>query len=90
MDAVQCRMARAALGLTARRLAEIAEAPEDAVARIEAGDAIVEAKTVVAVRIALESRGIEFIDGDAPGVRLRRRPEPAAIPVEDLNAENDE
>ena len=33
-------------------------------------------RTVAAVRGALESAGIEFINGDAPGVRLRRTGSP--------------
>jgi hypothetical protein len=48
------------------------------------------------VRAALESAGVIFIDdnGEGPGVRLRKAgapgTKPAAIPIEDLNAENDE
>ncbi len=91
MQAVQFKMARAALDLSVRRLAQLAEVSEDAVAKLEAGDPGVSAEIVAAVRGALEARGIEFFDGDAPGVRLcGRRPEPPSIPVEDLTAENDE
>ena len=42
---------------------------------------------------ALESAGVEFFNGDEPGVQLRKggpRGDPAAaIPVEDLTSEND-
>jgi hypothetical protein len=46
-----------------------------------------------AIRRALEAAGVEFTNGDAPGVKLRKGPigDPSAtIPVKDLNASNDE
>jgi hypothetical protein len=45
---------------------------------------------LAAIRAALESAGVEFTNGDAPGVKLRKRAPGATIPLEDLNAENDE
>ena len=72
MNAVQCRMARAALGLSTYELAELAGVSRDTVSRIEAGDTTLKAKTVAAIRAALESAGVEFTNGDAPGVRLRK------------------
>jgi hypothetical protein len=52
------------------------------------------ANNVAAVRAALESAGVEFIDDNdgGAGVRLRKTPgaKAASIPIEDLNAENDE
>jgi hypothetical protein len=48
------------------------------------------------IRAALESAGVIFVDenGEGPGVRLRKGGLPgtkaASIPLEDLNAENDE
>jgi transcriptional regulator with XRE-family HTH domain len=53
-------------------------------------------ESVAAIRAALEAAGVEFIpeNGGGAGVRLRKsKPESAAdatIPVEDLNAANDE
>jgi len=32
------------------------------------------ANNLQAMRAALEKAGVEFLDGDAPGVRLRKRP----------------
>jgi hypothetical protein len=48
-----------------------------------------------AIRDALESAGVIFVDenGEGPGVRLRKTTtgaRAASIPLEDLNAENDE
>jgi hypothetical protein len=45
------------------------------------------------IQRALESAGVEFTNGDAPGVKFRKGSigDPSAsIPVEDLNASNDE
>jgi len=96
MKAVQCKMARAALGLGVRELAELAKGSPDTVARLERGDELKE-RTVEAIRSALERAGLEFIpeNGGGPGVRLRKggaksAARPAGIPVEDLTAENDE
>jgi transcriptional regulator with XRE-family HTH domain len=67
-------MARAALGLGVRELAERAKVSPDTVARLERGDELRE-RTVDAIRAALESAGVEFIaeNGGGPGVRLRER-----------------
>ncbi len=93
MDVVQCKMARAALGLGVRELAELAKVSPDTIARFERGEALKE-RTVEAIRAALESAGVEFTNGEAPGVRLRKpvakSDRSAAIPIENLTAENDE
>jgi transcriptional regulator with XRE-family HTH domain len=74
MSAVQCRMARAATGLGVRDLAVLAEVSPDTVARLERG-ANIRANTVAAIRAALESAGVEFLDenGGGAGVRLRKK-----------------
>src|ERR1700730_2144552 len=66
---VQCRMARAALGLGIRELAAVAKVSIDTVVRFERGEELKE-RTVDALRGALEAAGIEFTNGDQPGVRL--------------------
>jgi len=66
---VQCRMARAALGLGVRELAAAAKVSIDTVARFERGDELKE-RTIDALQRALEAAGVEFTDGDQPGVRL--------------------
>ena len=71
---LQCRMARAALGLGVRELAAAAKVSVDTVARFERGDELKE-RTIEALQRTLEAAGVEFIDenGGGPGVRLRKR-----------------
>jgi transcriptional regulator with XRE-family HTH domain len=71
LNAVQSKMARAALGLGVRDLAELAKVSPDTIARLERGEELRE-RTVDAIRSALEAAGVEFTNGDQPGVRLRR------------------
>ena len=70
---VQCKMARAALGLGVRELAATAKVSIDTVDRFERGDELKE-RTIEALQHALEAAGVEFIDenGGGPGVRLRK------------------
>src|SRR5450631_3509322 len=68
---VQCRMARAALGLGVRELAAAAKVSIDTVARFERGDELKE-RTVDALQRALEAAGVEFTNGAQPGVRLTK------------------
>src|SRR5450755_2657354 len=68
---VQCRMARAALGLGVRELAIAAKVSIDTVARFERGEELKE-RTVDALQRALETAGVEFTNGDQPGVRLTK------------------
>jgi transcriptional regulator with XRE-family HTH domain len=68
---VQCRMARAALGLGVRELAALAKVSIDTVARFERGEELKE-RTVEALSRALEAAGVEFTNGDQPGVRLSK------------------
>src|SRR5580692_2197138 len=68
---IQCRMARAALGLGVRELAAAAKVSVDTVARFERGEELKE-RTIDALRGALEVAGVEFTNGDHPGVRVKR------------------
>ena len=72
MLAVQCKMARAALGLGIRDLAKLAQVAPATVSRLEAGEEL-KPRTVQAIQAALEAAGVEFIteDGRGVGVRLR-------------------
>ncbi|HUF85811.1 MAG TPA: helix-turn-helix transcriptional regulator [Thermohalobaculum sp.] len=63
-------MARAALGLGVRDLARLAGVSPDTVARLERGEELKE-RTLEAIRQALEAAGVEFTNGDRPGVRMR-------------------
>ena len=71
MHAVQCKMARAAVGIGVRELAAAAKVSPDTVARLERGESLRE-RTVDAIRAALEAAGVEFTNGEQPGVRLRK------------------
>ena len=63
------RMARAALGWGVRDLAERAGVTANTISRYENGaDALGE--TLAKIQRALEAGGVEFTNGDAPGVRL--------------------
>lgn len=72
MNAVQCRMARAALQIGVRELAELAQVAPGTVARMEAGVEL-KPRTVDALRRAFEAKGIEFIDGNAPGLKVHSK-----------------
>jgi transcriptional regulator with XRE-family HTH domain len=82
ISAAQCRMARAALQLGVRELAERARVSTSTVTRLESGELLRE-RTVEAVQRTLEEAGVEFsggagIGGVGLGVRLREsvRPSP--------------
>jgi transcriptional regulator with XRE-family HTH domain len=79
MKAVQLRMARAAVGWGVRELAEKAGVTANTVSRIELG-ADAKQSTIEAIQRALEAAGIEFTNGDKPGVRLVR--DPGAVSAE--------
>lgn len=64
-------MARAALGLGVRDLAELAKVSPDTIARLERGE-VLRDRTVEDIRRALEAEGVEFTNGDQPGVRMRK------------------
>ncbi|WP_097175508.1 helix-turn-helix domain-containing protein [Stappia indica] len=66
-------MARAALGLGIREVADLAKVSPTTVTRLERGEEL-KPRTVEAIRAALEAAGVIFIDenGEGPGVRLRR------------------
>jgi transcriptional regulator with XRE-family HTH domain len=66
---VQCRMARAGLGWGIRELARAAKVSMDTVVRFERGEELRE-RTVEALQRAFEAAGLEFTNGDRPGLRL--------------------
>ena len=69
--APQVRAGRALLGWSQDQLVEASGVPKRTVARLELGDGTPQMRTLAAIRTALEAAGVEFTDGDAPGVRLR-------------------
>jgi len=73
MNAAQCRMARSALQLGVRELADSAQVSPTTIVRLEAGEEL-KPRTVAAIRAALEAAGVIFVEsnGEGPGVRLRK------------------
>lgn len=73
MQAVQCRMARAAVGWGVRDLARESGVSVDTVTRLEKGETLMP-RTIEAIQRALEAAGVEFIaeNGGGAGVRLRK------------------
>lgn len=74
MNSVQSKMARAAVGWGVRDLAKVAGVSADTVSRLERGEEILP-RTLAAIRSALESGGVVFIDDERGEgvVRLRDR-----------------
>jgi predicted transcriptional regulator len=75
MTPAQCRMARAALEIGVKELAEKASVSTNTIVRLERGEAL-RPRTLAAIRAALESAGVIFVgeNGGGPGVRLRKGP----------------
>jgi len=91
MTPAQCRAARGLLDWTQAQLAEASGLALATVVKFERSGRAVQA--VQAMQLAFEAAGVEFTNGDEPGVKLRRNPrgDPAAsIPIEKLTSENDE
>ena len=65
-------MARAAIGLSVRKLAAAAKVSPETVLRFERGEKL-RKRTIDSLRQVLEAAGLEFIDGRKPGVRLSKR-----------------
>ncbi len=75
ITASQCRAARGLLDWTQQELADAARIGVATLRIFEAEGAETRHATLVVLRQALESAGVEFIDenGGGPGVRLRKR-----------------
>jgi transcriptional regulator with XRE-family HTH domain len=89
----QIAAARALAGMSQADLAKGGNISVQTLGRMEAseGPASGMPNNVAAIRAALEAAGVEFTNGDAPGVKLHKAgAKVATIPIEDLNAENDE
>jgi hypothetical protein len=71
MTPAQCRAGRALINISQARLSHVAVVPFTAVKDFELAGAARRAD-IDALRVALEKAGVEFIDGDRPGVRFRK------------------
>jgi transcriptional regulator with XRE-family HTH domain len=65
-------MARAGLGMTAEALAAAAGVSKVTLSDFEIGKRSPHPRTLSAIRAALESAGVEFTNGDQPGVRMSK------------------
>jgi transcriptional regulator with XRE-family HTH domain len=72
MNAIQCRMARAALQIGIRDIAKMAKVAPGTISRLETGEEL-KPRTVEAIRHAFEKAGVAFTNGDEPGVKLRKK-----------------
>lgn len=71
----QIRMARAALRLGVRELAELASVAPMTISRLENGHSGGLAETLRKLQVTLETAGVIFVaeNGEGPGVRLRKK-----------------
>jgi transcriptional regulator with XRE-family HTH domain len=74
----QCRGARGILDWTQERLATQASVSLSTIKEFEAGRRTPIANNLAAIQRAIEAAGVEFIDGDSPGVRMRLGAKPSA------------
>jgi len=72
VTSAQIRAARGLLKWTVRELADRSGVHRNTITKIEA-DQAKHGPTIAAVVHALEAAGVEFTNGDAPGVRLRKK-----------------
>jgi transcriptional regulator with XRE-family HTH domain len=74
----QSRAARALIGWTQTELAAASNLSMSTIRDFERGQRVPTVNNLAAIRRALEEAGIELLDGDEPGVKLRKRePTPA-------------
>jgi transcriptional regulator with XRE-family HTH domain len=66
-------MARAALNWTVRDLAEATGLHRNTINNIEVGRYMGDPKSLAIIEKILIRAGVEFTNGDAPGVKLRKR-----------------
>jgi transcriptional regulator with XRE-family HTH domain len=62
------------LGLEQGQLAKLALVSRNTVVDFESGKRTPTRANVQAIQVALEASGVEFTNGDQPGVRLRKTP----------------
>ena len=73
VTSAQVRMARAALNWTVRDLAEATGLHRNTINNIEVGRYMGDPKSLAIIEKILIRAGVEFTNGDAPGVKLRKR-----------------
>jgi transcriptional regulator with XRE-family HTH domain len=84
----QCRAARALIGWSQDQLAAASKVSKTTLANFEAGSRLPYVRTLEDISKALEAAGVEFTNGNQPGVRLKEKPANGTS-GEGLNASND-
>jgi transcriptional regulator with XRE-family HTH domain len=73
LSQAQCRAARALLDWSQAVLAEKAEVAKQTLADFERGARQPYPRTLADIRSTLEAAGVEFTNGDSPGVRMKKK-----------------
>jgi transcriptional regulator with XRE-family HTH domain len=73
LSPAQCRAARALLNWTQEDLVERCKITKKTIADFERGATHPRAQTLAQITAAFEAVGIEFFNGNGPGVRIRAR-----------------
>jgi transcriptional regulator with XRE-family HTH domain len=68
----QCRAARALLNWSQTRLAEASKVATKTIADFELGKRQPYDRTIDDLRTAIEAAGVEFTNGEQPGVKMRK------------------
>ncbi len=69
----QCRAARGLIDMDQAVLAEGASVSRNVIIDFEKGRRVPNRNNLAAIQRVLEEAGVEFTNGDAPGVRLRKK-----------------
>jgi transcriptional regulator with XRE-family HTH domain len=69
----QCRAARGLVDMDQAALADRAMVTRNVIIDFEKGRRVPMRNNLVAIQRVLEEAGVEFTNGDAPGVRLRKK-----------------
>jgi predicted transcriptional regulator len=69
----QCRAARGLLDMDQRMLADGAMVTPGVIIDFEKGRRVPTRNNLASIQRVLEEAGVEFTNGDAPGVRLRKK-----------------
>ena len=68
----QCRAARGLIAMDQATLAEAANVSRNVIIDFEKGRRVPTRNNLAAIQRMLEKAGVEFTNGDAPGVRLKK------------------
>ncbi len=69
----QCRAGRGLIKMDQATLAGAASVSRNVIIDFEKGRRVPTKNNLAAIRSALEDAGVEFTNGDAPGVRLKKK-----------------